>query len=127
MYPSQEARELSILLRISRELDIIGDVSATADNPSELLAWAAVLTDPTIAAWRSQDSGHRYLQVTAQHRRAPVHGRITAVLPCEQHQEYWHALPLDDVGPGQTKHLTVSDLSEAWSVMPHTPPETQTA
>ncbi|MCW2808775.1 MAG: hypothetical protein JWQ93_2730, partial [Marmoricola sp.] len=48
MYPSKEARELAILLRISRELDIVGDVSATVDNPSELLAWAAVLTRPDI-------------------------------------------------------------------------------
>ena len=47
MYPSQEARELNILIRISRELDIIGDVSATVDNPSELLAWAAVLLTHT--------------------------------------------------------------------------------
>ena len=70
MYPSKDARELAILLRISRELDIVGDVSATVDNPSELLAWAALLTDATIAAWRGHDSGHRYLQVTAAHRRA---------------------------------------------------------
>ena len=50
MYPSTVARQLAILLRISRELDIVGDVSATVDNPSELLAWAAILTDATIAA-----------------------------------------------------------------------------
>jgi len=123
MYPSKDARELAILLRISRELDIVGDVSATVDNPSELLAWAAILTDATIAAWRGHDSGHRYLQVTAEHHRAPVHGRITAVLHCEQHQEFWQALHLDELGPGQTRNLTVADLSAAWSVMPLTPPE----
>lgn len=123
MYPSKEARELAILLRISRELDIVGDVSATVDNPSELLAWAAILTDVTIAAWRGQDSGHRYLQVTAEHRRAPVHGRIAAVLHCEQHQEFWHALHLDDVEPGQTRNLTLADLSAAWAAMPLTPPK----
>ena len=48
MYPSQDARELAILLRISRELDIVGDVTATVDNPSELLAWATTLTSPDI-------------------------------------------------------------------------------
>ncbi len=125
MYPSKDARELAILLRISRELDIVGDVTATVDNPSELLAWAAILTDATIAAWRGQDSGHRYLQVTAEHRRAPVHGRITAVLSCEHHQEFWQALHPDELGPGQTRNLTVADLSAAWSAMPLTPPEPQ--
>jgi hypothetical protein len=125
MYPSNDTRELAILLRISRELDIVGDVSATVDNPSELLAWAEILTDATIAAWRGQDSGHRYLQVTAQHRRAPVHGRIAAVLPCEQHQEFWHALDLDELDEGQTRNLTVVDLAAAWSQMPLTPPETE--
>lgn len=34
MYPSKEARELAILLRISRELDIVGDVTATVESPS---------------------------------------------------------------------------------------------
>ena len=126
MYPSKDARELAILLRISRELDIVGDVSATVDNPSELLAWAALLTDATIAAWRGHDSGHRYLQVTAAHRRAPVHGRITAVLPCEQHKEYWHALDLDQLGPGQNRNLNATDLSKAWSAMPLAPPEPKT-
>ena len=38
MYPAKDARELAILLRISRELDVVGDVTATVDNPSELLA-----------------------------------------------------------------------------------------
>ena len=123
MYPSKDARELAILLRISRELDVVGDVSASVDNPSELIAWAALLTDATIAAWRGQDSGHRYLQVTAAHHHAPVHGRITAVLPCEQHREYWDALELDDLEPGQTRNLKAVDLSAAWSIMPLTPPE----
>jgi hypothetical protein len=123
MYPSNEARELAILLRISRELDIVGDVTATVDNPSELLAWAEILSDAVIAAWRGQDSGHRYLQVTADHRRAPVHGRVAAVLPCEQHDEFWRALGLDDLEPGQTRNLTIAALSDAWSVMPLAPPE----
>lgn len=127
MYPSKDARELAILLRISRELDIVGDVTATVDNPSELLAWAEVLSDATIAAWRGQDSGHRYLQVTAEHRRAPVRGRIAAVLPCEQHTEFWQALHLDEMAPGQTRNLNLSDLSAAWSAMPLAPPEPEAA
>jgi len=53
MYPTKDARELAILLRISRELDIIGDVTATVDNPSELLAWALILSSPHIVAWRA--------------------------------------------------------------------------
>jgi hypothetical protein len=122
MYPSKDARELAVLLRISRELDIVGDVSATVDSPSELIAWATILHEPVIAAWRGQDSGddsgHRYLQVTADHRRAPVHGRITAVLPCEQHREFWEALPLDDLEAGQTRNLSEANLAAAWSVMP---------
>jgi len=126
MYPSKHARELAILLRISRELDIVGDVSATIDNPSELLAWATILTDPTIAAWRAQDSGHRYIQVTADHARAPVRGRVTAVLPCEQHTEFWHALTLDQVSPGDTRTLSIADLTAAWLDMPITPPGVDT-
>ena len=50
MYPSREARELAILLRISRQLDICGDITATVDNPSELLAWATILTQHSIRA-----------------------------------------------------------------------------
>ena len=123
MYPPKDARELAILLRISRELDIVGDVSATVDNPSELLAWAAILAEARIAAWRGQDSGHRYLQVTADHHRAPVHGRIAAILPCEHHREFWDALHLEELAPGQTRSLTAADLSAAWAVMPLTAPE----
>ena len=122
MYPSKDARELAILLRISRELDIVGDVSATVDNPSELIAWNSILTDATVAAWCAEDSGHRYLQVTADHPRAPIRGRVAAVLPCGQHPEFWHALELDDLEPGDTRSLTRRDLSTAWAAMPITPP-----
>lgn len=86
MYPSKDARELSVLLRISRELDIGGDVTATVDNPPELLAWASILSDAEIVAWPSTDSGHRYLQVTADRHTAPIRGRVTAVLPCDSTQ-----------------------------------------
>jgi hypothetical protein len=125
MYPSKDARELAILLRISRELDIVGDVSATVDNPSELIAWAYVLTDATIAAWRAEDSGHRYLQVTAEHRRAPIRGRVSAVLHCEQHPEFWEALDLAHLEPGRSHALTVADLSAAWAAMPVTSAEVE--
>jgi hypothetical protein len=120
MYPSKVARELAILLRISRELDIVGDVTATVDGPSELLAWTYVLTDATITAWRAEDSGHRYLQVTADHLRAPIRGRVSAVLHCERHLEFWEALHLEPLEPGQAHSLTGSDLSVAWETMPIT-------
>lgn len=121
MYPAKDARELAILLRISRELDIVGDVTATVDNPSELLAWALVLSQPDVLAWRADDSGHRYLQVTADRRRAPIRGRVTAVLTCEQHPEYWNALGLDQLTGGDRQGLSVEALSSAWAVMPVTP------
>ena len=97
MYPSKDARELAILLRISRELDIVGDVTATVDNPSELLAWALILSRPDVLAWRATDSGYRYLHATARHKRPPIRGQITAVLPCDQHPDYWNALGLDQL------------------------------
>jgi hypothetical protein len=121
MYPSKEARELAILLRISRELDIVGDITVTVDNPSEILAWATIMTHPHIVAWRARDSGHRYLQVTAAHERAPVRGRVTAVLPCEQHAEFWRALDLDGLEPGGREHVALTALSTAWAAMPVTP------
>lgn len=123
MYPTQEARELSVLLRISRELDIVGDVTATVDNPSELVAWANILADPTVAAWRGEDSGHRYVQVTATHKHEPVRGRVTAVLYCGQHEQFWQELVrADDLDPGATRPLSLKDLSSAWAAMPITPP-----
>ena len=121
MYPSKDARELAILLRISRELDIVGDISATVDNPSELLAWATILTNPAIVAWRAKDSENRFLQVTADHQRAPVRGRVTAVLPGDHHPEFWNALGLDDLAAGSRKQLNTKALSDAWAAMPITP------
>lgn len=121
MYPAKDARELAILLRISRELDVVGDVTATVDNPSEILAWALVLSEPVILAWRADDSGHRYLQVAADRNRAPIRGRVTAVLPCDQHLEFWTALGLDQLVNGDRKPLKVDALSSAWAVMPITP------
>ena len=126
MYPSREARELGILLRITRDLDICGDVTATVDNPSELLAWAAILSDRSIRAWRAQDSGNRYLQVAADHPRAPVRGHVVAVLDCEHHLEFWDECGLATLEPGETRALGVGDLARAWEAMPMTPPEDTT-
>jgi len=122
MYPAKDSRELAILLRISRELDVVGDVTATVDNPSELLAWALVLGNPEIVAWRAGDSGHRYLHVTAYRNRAPIRGCVTAVLPCDQHPEFWNALGLDQLAPGDRRSVGVESLSSAWEVMPVTSP-----
>jgi hypothetical protein len=125
MYPAKDARELGILLRISRELDIVGDVTATVDNPSELLAWTLVLANPNIVAWRAEDSGHRYLHVTADRSREPIRGCVTAVLPCEHHQEFWNALGLDQLEAGNRQSLDAAALSSAWAVMPITPSDTE--
>ena len=123
MYRSKDARELAILMRISRELDVVGDLTATVDNPSELLAWALILSKPTVLAWRATDSGHRYVHVTADRTRPPIRGRITAVLACDQHADYWDALGLDRLTPGDRHELTVDDLSSAWAIMPVTSAE----
>ena len=127
MYPAREARELAILLRISRELDICGDVTATVDNPSELLAWAAILTEPVITAWRAEDSGCRFVQVSADHQREPVRGHVSAVLACDQHPQFWDQLPLERLAAGRTRALTVKDLATAWEAMPITPPTDRNA
>ena len=126
MYPSAKARELAILLRISRELDVCGDLTATVDNPSELIAWGSVLADPKVLAWQAQDSGSRFVQVGADHHRAPVRGHVTAVLSCEQYPEFWDALPLQELEAGVTRPLSVRDLAAAWEAMPISPPDSQT-
>jgi hypothetical protein len=64
-------------LRISRELDIVGDLTATLDTPSALLAWAHALPEPVLCAWRAEDSGTRYIHVSALCRRAPLRGQLT--------------------------------------------------
>jgi hypothetical protein len=98
MYPSQEAREIAVLLRISRELDVCGDLTATVENPSELIA-------------------------CADHERAPIRGHIAVVLACDRHPDYWDALDLADLPPGRTRSLTVKDLTRAWEILPITAPD----
>jgi hypothetical protein len=123
MYPTADSRQLSILLRISRELDVVGDVTATVDQPSDVLAWAAVLPEPSIGAWRAEDSGRRYVQVTAPHHRDPIHGRVTAVLPADAHREFWDELFPKDLEPGEEQKLSVQELGAAWTAMPLRAPE----
>jgi hypothetical protein len=116
MSTSIDAQQLTTLLRISSELDIIGDVTATVANPSELLAWAHALPEPTLCAWRAEDSTNRYVQVTAACHRNPVHGRVTAVLTGDDHRQFWAALlPDGDLAAGEEQLLPLTALTTAWS------------
>jgi hypothetical protein len=116
MSTSIDAHQLSTLLRISSELDIVGDVTATVTTPSTLLAWAHALPEPTICAWRTEDSNNRYVQVTATCHRNPVHGRVTAVLTGDDHHPFWAALlPEGDLAAGEEQFLPLSALAAAWS------------
>jgi len=123
MYPNQAARELGVLLRISQEVDVVGDVTVVVASPSELLAWANTLTDPAIVAWRAADSGRRYVQVSAAHRHEPIRGQVSAVLHGEHHPEFWAELTEGrDLEAGGRVPLSLKDLSQAWAAMPVSPP-----
>ena len=120
MYPSENAHQLSMLLRTSRELDVVGDVTATVDHPADLLAWSDLLAHPTVCAWRAH-SGNRYLQVTSPYHHDPIHGRVAAVLAADQHRQFWAELiPGGDLDPGHEQMLTPKQLAAAWAVMPLT-------
>jgi hypothetical protein len=122
MYSTDDPRQIGVLLRMSRALDIVGDVSVSVDDPSELLVWANTLPDPTALAWRAVDSEKRYAQVSAAHHRRPVHGLITAVLCCEDHRAFWDELLDADLDPGTEKTISIEALSQAWaSAVPPTP------
>lgn len=109
------AQQLSTLLRISSGLNIVGDVTATVDGPSALLAWAHSLPEPTIRAWRAEDSGNRYVEVTSTCHRTPLHGRVTAVLTGDDHRPFWTALlPTGDVAAGDEQLLPLGALVAAW-------------
>lgn len=134
LYPPEDARELNVLMKLSRELDVVGDLTATVDGPSELIAWVLVLGRPEIVAWRAEQTGHRYIHATAHRDRGPVRGVITALLSCEHHRGFWRALGLDDLAEGERHPLKGTDLSTAWESMPITtediapkPPETEGA
>jgi hypothetical protein len=116
MLTSPDAKQLSTLLRISNELDIVGDVTATVDNPSALLAWAYALPEPIICAWRAEDSGNRYVQITATCHRSPLHGQVAAVLTADAHRPFWSALlPAGDLAAGEELLLSLGALTTAWS------------
>ena len=115
---------LSTLLRISRALDIVGDVMATVDTPAALLAWAPALPEPIIRAGRADDSATRYVHVSATCHRAPLRGQVTAVLNAEPHRAFWSALLTeDDLTPGQQQLLPLSALIAAWSTTSPQPGE----
>ena len=119
MSPSADERQLAVLLRISRSLDIVGDVSATVDNPSELIAWANVLGEPKIFAWRGHVSGKRFVHITAVNSTEPVHGRVTAALRADGHPAFWKALiPEGDLAPGDERTMTAPELAKAWEATP---------
>lgn len=118
MSPPIDTHQMSTLLRISSELDIIGDVTATVATPSDLLAWAHALPEPIICAWRAEDSGNRYVQVSAACHRNPVHGRVTAVLTADDHRPFWAALlPEGDLAAGAEQLLSLSALTAAWTAL----------
>ena len=79
MSTSLEAQQLTTLLRLSSELDIVGDVTATVATPSELLAWAHALPEPTLVRLARRGlrqplcPGHRRLP--PQPRPRPGHRR----------------------------------------------------
>ena len=125
MYSSDDPRQIGVLLRISRSLDVVGDVTVKVDDPSELLAWANTLPEPTALVWRAVDSEKRYAQVSASHRRRPVHGTITAVLCCEQHRPFWDELLGTDLEPGTDQPVSVKALSQAWAGAVPLAPTTQ--
>ena len=119
MSPSADERQLAVLLRISQSLDIVGDVSATVDNPSELLAWANVIPEPIIFAWRGHVSGNRFVHVTGVNGTNPIHGRVTAVLRADRHPAFWNALiPEGDLAPGDERTVTAPQLAKAWEATP---------
>ncbi|MET1061595.1 MAG: hypothetical protein ABWX71_01765 [Aeromicrobium sp.] len=123
MYPSDDARQLGMLLRISRRIDIVGDVSVSVDDPAELLAWANTLPSPQVIAWRGLESDRRYVQVSATHHRSPIHGTATAVLICDGHRTFWEKLiDGDEIDPGTERSLRPEDLAMAWEQTPLEPP-----
>ncbi len=119
MTTSSDSRQLGALLRFSRSIDIVGDVSVTVADPSELLAWATALTSPSIFAWRGHVSGKRFVHVTAVSTADPVHGRITAAIRADDHLDFWTSLLDDgDLEPGDERTLAVLDLADAWESLP---------
>lgn len=115
---AQREQQLTILLRISETIDVVGDVSATVENPSEMIAWAHILTEPKVFAWRSHVSGNRFVHLTAMHVEAPIHGRITVALAADNHRDFWNTLVGHDLEYGDERQLTSQQLVRAWATSP---------
>ncbi len=117
---SNNQHQIAVLLRASRELDIIGDVSAVVDSPGELVAWAGLLPSPTVIAWRAEETGHRHISLSATHRGAPIRGQVMITLDGDRHRGLWRRLlTLTDGGwgdlpPGTERVCNTSDLVNAW-------------
>lgn len=122
MSTSIDAHQLSTLLRVNSALDIVGEVTATVANPSELAAWGPSLPEPTICARPAEDSGNRYVHFIAACHRTPVHGRVTAVLTGDDHRLFWAVLlPDNDLSAGEEQLLPLDALVTAWSLTARAP------
>lgn len=106
-------QQLKDLLRLAATIDIVGEVNLTVTDPVLLIACTHTLTRPVIVAWRSTDSGARFVQVTAHHAVAPVHGAITVVLSADPHLQFWHTLLDGDLTPGEERTLDPNQLTVA--------------
>lgn len=122
-YQDHAARQILILLRVSDDIDIIGDTNVTVTNPPELLAWTELLEAPTIIGWRSLEAGHRYIHVETFHDAPPIRGTISVSLTGDDHREYWNELFPGDLVNGQELNITIKDLAKAWEKMPLIPPD----
>ena len=114
--PSNRAHQIAVLLRASRELDVIGDVSVVVDSPGELIAWAGLLPSPTMIIWRAEETGRRYVCLTAMHREAPIRGRIMITLDGDRHPGLWRRLLAGrgELPPGTEHVADAGRLIDAW-------------
>jgi hypothetical protein len=120
VYGSADLHELSMLHSSSGlDINVVGDVTATVDGPTDLLAWAKELSAPRIVIWRAH-SGGRYIQVTASATASPG-GRVSALLCCDPHPHFWNELvDTSDLTAGRERVLSPRDLSRtcAWDAIP---------
>ncbi|GAB3762223.1 hypothetical protein [Microlunatus parietis] len=114
---SNHAHQIAVLLRASRELDIIGDVSVLVDSPGELVAWAGLLPLPTMIIWRAEKTGRRYVCLTATHREAPIRGQIMITLDGDRHRGLWRRLLAGraELPPGTEHAVDTRRLIDAWN------------
>lgn len=95
----REARMLGALLRLSRSVDIGGDVIVRVDSPARLVSWASTIPDISVVVGHATGGGQRYVQVTAHRLQGAGGGRIVAVLDCADHGKFWRALAGDELEP----------------------------